>query len=80
MNKLLEYEDVLISGASKGLPHIVANYLYELASLFHSYYSIEKIITDDVNYTNERLAFISSIKVVMNSAANMLGLILREEM
>ncbi len=31
LNKLLEFEDVIISAASKGLPHLVANYLFELA-------------------------------------------------
>ena len=37
LNKLLEFEDVIISAASKGLPHLVANYLFELAGLLHSY-------------------------------------------
>ena len=80
LNKLAEFEDVVVSAASKGTPHLVANYLYELAGLFHSYYSAEKIVTDDEVYTKERIAFIAAIRVVMNNAANMLGLILREEM
>ena len=80
LNKLIEFEDIVISAASKGLPHLVANYLYELASLFHSYYAIEKIVTDDEVYTKERIALIRAIKVVMNNASSMLGLILREEM
>mgnify|MGYP000292924206 FL=1 len=78
--KLLEFEDVIISAASKGLPHLVANYLFELAGLFHSYYSVEKIVTDDEIYTKERIALINAVKVVINNAAYMLGLILREEM
>ncbi len=80
LNKLLEFEDIVVSAASKGLPHLLANYMYELATLFHSYYAIEKIVTDDEIYTNERLALIKAIKIVMNNAAGMLGLILREEM
>lgn len=80
LNKLIEFEDVVISAASKGLPHLVANYMYELASMFHSYYAVEKIVTDNEVYTKERIALISAIKVVMNNAASMLGLILREEM
>lgn len=80
MNKLLEFEDVIISASVSGHPHLLANYLYELASLFHSYYAVEKIVTDDKEETNERLLLISAIKVVMNNAANMLGIILREEM
>ena len=73
LNKLAEFEDVVVSAASKGTPHLVAG-------LFHSYYSAEKIVTDDEVYTKERIAFIAAIRVVMNNAANMLGLILREEM
>ena len=80
INKLIEFEDVIISSASKGLPHLVANYMYELASLFHSYYASEKIITDDDAYTNERIALVKAIKVVMNNAASLLGLILSDEM
>ena len=80
MNKLLEFEDVVIGAARNGYPHLIANYLYELASLFHSYYAAERIITDDAVYTSERIAFLGAIKVVINNAANMLGLILREEM
>ena len=80
MNKLLEFEDVIISAASKRMPHLVANYMLELASLFHSYYSVEKIITDNEIYTKERMALISAVKIVLNNAADMLGLILREEM
>lgn len=80
LNKLIEFEDVVIAAASKGLPHLVANYMYELAGMFHSYYAVEKIVTDDEVYTRERLALIKAIKVVMNNAASMLGLILREEM
>ena len=80
MNKLLEFEDVIISASRNGYPHLVANYLYELASLFHSYYAAEKIVTDDDIYTSERIALLAAIKIVINNAANMLGLILREEM
>ena len=80
LNKLIDFEDIVISAASKGLPHLIANYMYELATLFHSYYASEKIVTDDDVYTNERIALIKAIKVVMNNAASMLGLILREEM
>lgn len=80
LNKLAQFEDVVISAASKGLPHLIANYMYELATLFHSYYASEKIVTDDEVWTNERLCLISAVKIVMNNAASMLGLILREEM
>lgn len=80
LNKLIEFPDIVVSAASKGLAHLVANYMYELATMFHSYYASEKIVTDDDIWTNERLCLLSAIKTVLNNAAAMLGLILREEM
>jgi len=80
MKKLVEFEDIIVSAATRCLPHLVANYMYELASLFHSYYSVEKIVTDDEVYTKERITFLRAIKIVMNNASNMIGIILREEM
>lgn len=80
LNKLMEFEDIIVSAASKGMPHLLANYVYELASLFHSYYGKEKIVTEDSKYTNERLALIKAIKIVINNTSDMLGLILRDEM
>ncbi len=80
MKKLVEFEDIIVGAATKGLPHLIANYLYELASLFHSYYSAEKIVTDDDVSTKERIALLKAIKIVMNNASDMIGIILREEM
>ncbi len=80
MNKLIEFEDVVIAAAQKGLPHLITNYLYDVAGLFHSYYASEKIITDDNVYTGQRIAFIKAIQIVMNNAARLIGIILRDEM
>ncbi len=80
VKKLIMFEDVVVSAAARELPHLIANYLYELAGLFHSYYSSEKIVTEDSIYTKEHIALIKAIKMVMNNAANLIGIILREEM
>lgn len=80
LNKLYEFEDIVISAGEKKLPHLVANYVYELATLFHSYYANEKIITDDIKSTEEKIMFIEAIKIVINNALNLIGIIPREEM
>ena len=80
MNKLLSFTDVVISAASKKEPHIICNYVYELATMFHSYYAKEKFITDDEIYTNERMALLKAIKIVINNSLNLIGIIPREEM
>ncbi len=80
LNKLANFEDIVVSAGEKKLPHLIANYIYELASLFHSYYASERIITEDNNYTEERIALLQAIKIVINNALNLIGIIPREEM
>ena len=80
MNKLMKFEDTVKSAAEKKQPHIICNYVYELATLFHSYYGSQKFITDDEEYTNERMVLLKSIKIVINNSLNLIGIIPREEM
>ena len=80
LKKLYEFEDIVISAAQKKAPHLIANYAYELAAMFHSYYSKEKIITDESEETKEKIMFIRAIKIVLNNALDLIGIIPREKM
>lgn len=80
INKLSDFEDVVISAALRKEPHIIANYIYDLASSFHSFYAKEKIITEDDLATSERMNLLLAIQIVINNALNLLGIIPREEM
>ena len=80
MNKLLAFTDTIISASEKKAPHIIANYVYDLATLFHSYYGKEKFITEDKLYTEERMLLLEAIKIVINNALDLIGIIPREVM
>ena len=80
MNKLIRFEDTVISASIKKQPHIICNYVYDLASLFHSYYGAHKFITDDNEYTEERMLLLQAIKIVINNSLNLIGVIPREVM
>ena len=80
MNKLIRFEDTIISASNKKQPHIICNYVYDLASLFHSYYGAYKFITDDKQYTQERMLLLKAIKIVINNSLNLIGVIPRENM
>ena len=80
LNKLFSFEDVVISASLNKAPHIMANYVYDLASAFHSYYASYKMITDDEIATSERMNLIIAIQIVINNALDLLGIIPREEM
>lgn len=80
LNKLMEFEDVVISSARKEAPHLVANYVYELATLFHSFYAKEQIITENEEETEEKINLLLAIQIVIQNALDLLGIIPREEM
>jgi len=80
LNKLYEFEDVVNISYLKQLPCLLCDYLYELVTLFNDYYNTETIISDDENYTNERLNFLLAIKIVINNALELIGIIPREEL
>ena len=80
LNKLCEFKDIVMTAGLKETPQLIANYVYELASLFHSYYGKEKVITDNCEYTNDRIAMLQAIKIVINNALDLIGIIPREEM
>ena len=80
MNKVIRFEDTVISASEKQQPHIICNYVYDLAALFHSYYGSCKFITEDKEYTEERMLLLKAIKIVINNSLNLIGIIPREEM
>lgn len=79
LNKLNEFEDVVITSGLKQMPHLICDYLLELSKLFNTYYKEEKIITEDEIYTNERLNMLLAIKIVINNALDLIGIIPRED-
>jgi len=61
-------------------PQTVANYLHGLAGKFHKFYADCRVVTDDVPLTVARLALISTVKTVLGSGLNILGLSAPERM
>lgn len=80
LNKLSDFQDVVISASLKKEPHLIANYVYDLASTFHSFYAKEKMITEDELATSERMNLLLAIQIVIQNALDLLGIIPREEM
>ncbi|MGL4668902.1 MAG: arginine--tRNA ligase [Saezia sp.] len=73
MNKLAQYPDMLTTASSTLSPHDIAFYLRDLASAFHSYYDAERVLVDDVNLAQPRLALLNATRQVFVNALNLLG-------
>ena len=79
--KLMARYPEVIEGAVKSLePHRITFYLNELASVFHSYYNKNKVISDNRELTVARLFLIKSISTVLGNALKILGVNAPEKM
>jgi len=61
-------------------PYKIANYLKNLAGLFHQFYSHNRVITDDITLTKARLAIVLACKITIANALNILGISAPEKM
>ena len=66
--------------AEKRLPHKIAQYLLYLASELHSYYNNEKIITEDLIDTMEKLTLMEAVQIVLKDGLNLIGINVKEKM
>lgn len=73
LEAVYNFEEVVKSAATKELPHLITNYVYNLANLFHTYYSKYRIINDDENILNENLNMIKAVKITLKNALNLIG-------
>lgn len=78
--KVYEFTEVLVSAALKKEPHLITNYVYELASMFHNYYGKHKILTDDIKMSEKRLGLIKTVGITITNALRLIGVKAPEKM
>ncbi len=72
VSSLTRYPEVLERAALQYEPHLLINYLRELAAEFHTYYNAHQFIVDDVAVRNARLNLICAVKRVLANGLNLL--------
>ena len=77
---LSAYPEVIEASALSLEPHRIPFYLIELSSSFHSYYNKYRVISSEVECTKARLLLVSSIRGVIKSGLNVLGIAAPEKM
>ena len=73
MQRLGEFPEVVVNAANELAPHTIANYLKELASDLHSFYSEHKILVEDETVKLARLALINATQQVLKNGLSLLG-------
>jgi arginyl-tRNA synthetase len=80
LRRLDQYPELLAQAAEKSEPHVVANYLRELAGDFHSWYNAHKMLVDDQALRDARLALAEAVRQVIANGLRILGLSAPESM
>lgn len=80
LTTIYNFGDVVKSACKKEMPHVITNYVYELASKFHTYYEKCRVISDDETQTLENLNLIKAVKVTLYNALNLIGVVPDERM
>lgn len=76
--KFLSYKVVLADAVKEKAPHLVANYLFDLAQEFSRFYETCRVKDDPLE--SERLTLVAVFAKIMQHGLNILGIIIPEEM
>ncbi len=80
LRTLADFPETLSLATRELSPHIVANYLGELAAKLHTYYNAERFLIDDESLKMARLALIVAVRQVLNNGLDVLGVSAPEKM
>jgi arginyl-tRNA synthetase len=80
--KLLQFSETLDQVAREAMPHVLCNYLYELASLYMSFYEACPILKDGVadDLRNSRLRLCHLVAKTIEKGLDLLGIEVMERM
>ena len=81
LKKLGEFPSAVGEAALKRVPHRITNYIFELASTFHSFYNAEKVLDpENQERSKARLGLVKTVKVTLKNALALIGVSAPEKM
>lgn len=80
IKKLADFPNEVKLAAENLAPYRITVYTMELASIFHSFYNVCRVLTDDKDLTTARLFLVKATKQVLQNALNILGITAPERM
>jgi len=78
--ELLDFPRVVENAASRREVHPVPTYLETLATRFHQFYTVHRVLVDDADVRARRLALCAATKTVLRSGLGLIGVNAPEKM
>ncbi|MBU4446152.1 arginine--tRNA ligase [bacterium] len=73
INTLSEFSEVCILCGKSMEPQTLTTYLQRLATAFHKFYTVQRVISNDKALSKARLALVKAVKIVLANGLNLLG-------
>lgn len=80
IKKLLDFPEAIYDATKNTEPHIISDYLRDVASLFHNFYHHCRIIGESQDLMNSRLSLAIATKNVLKNGLSILGISAPEKM
>lgn len=80
MRKLADFPEEIIGAADAREAHRLTRYVNELATLFHSFYTRCRVVTEDAPLTQARLVLCDATRTVIHNALSLMGVSAPERM
>jgi len=77
---LADFPRIVRESAESFEPHRLTNYLTDAATLFHKFYTVCRVVTEDQSQTQARLALCLATRIVLANGCNLLGISAPERM
>ena len=78
--KILDFPEEIEIAAKTRSPGKIANYLKDLATEFHQFYTVCRVLSDDVKLTKARLGIVLATKITIANGLKILGISAPESM
>jgi len=80
LRKLAAFPEVVRGAAAAREPHRIPAYLMETAALFHRFYHVCRVVSEDRERSRARLAIVEATRIVLRNGLGLLGVTSPERM
>ncbi|WP_409303274.1 arginine--tRNA ligase [Peribacillus sp. SCS-155] len=81
LKKIGEFPQAIAEAADKRMPHRITNYIYDLASTFHSFYNADKVLdVSEMERSKARVGLVKAVQITLKNALALIGVSAPEKM
>ncbi len=80
IRKIIQFPELVENAGNLLEPQLIANYLQDLCTIFHKFYVLNKVISDDLNMTAARLVLTETSRITIKNGLTILGISTPERM